>query len=72
MALDYISYKLLIPVALWLAVAPISPKPHLVEKLGMLKNGQLSRPLDIFDLFLHSAPLLLLGAKLIKDYAMKE
>ena len=46
--------------ALWLAVAPVSPEPHLVEKLRMLSNGTLVRPLDIFDLFLHATPLALL------------
>lgn len=54
----------LIAIALWLAVASIVPEPHLVEKLRMLSQGTLTRPLDIFDLFLHSAPLVLLGVRL--------
>ncbi len=40
--------------------------PHVVEKLIMLKNGTLKRPMDIFDLFFHLIPLILLiikGAK---------
>jgi len=36
-----------------------------VEKLRMLVNGQLIRPLDIFDLLLHAAPLLLILVKLL-------
>ncbi len=47
-----------------LGLAPFVPEPHLVEKLRMLFNGELSRPIDIFDLFLHGTPPLLLAAKL--------
>ncbi|MCB1735424.1 MAG: RND transporter [Gammaproteobacteria bacterium] len=47
--------------ALLLGSAPFVPEPHLVEKLRMLVDGTLSRPLDIFDLFLHaSLPTLLI------------
>lgn len=52
-------------VAAWLAIAPISPEPHLIEKTRMLMAGTLSRPIDIFDLALHSVPLMLLAWKLI-------
>ncbi len=62
--LDRFPLGWLIAIALWLAVAPIVPEPHLVEKLRMLSQGTLTRPLDIFDLFLHSAPLVLLGVRL--------
>ncbi len=34
--LDRFPLVLLIAIALWLAVAPIVPEPHLVEKLRML------------------------------------
>ncbi|AOW11910.1 hypothetical protein LPB72_02255 [Hydrogenophaga crassostreae] len=62
--LDRFPLPLLIAVALWLAVAPISPEPHLIEKLRMLSQGELSNPLDIFDLLLHSGPLVLLAVRL--------
>jgi hypothetical protein len=39
-----------------------------VEKLLMLKNGTLHRPVDIFDLFFHLAPTFLLAVKLFRDY----
>jgi hypothetical protein len=52
-------------IAAWLAIAPITPEPHLVEKTRMLMAGTLSRPIDIFDLALHSVPLMLLAWKLI-------
>jgi hypothetical protein len=61
--LDAIPYSVLIPVAALLGLAPFHPKPHLVEKVQMLLQGQLRRPLDIFDLLLHAAPLALLGLK---------
>ena len=48
---------------IFMLLAPFHPMPHVVEKILMLKNGQLNRPLDIFDLFFHLAPLLLLGLK---------
>lgn len=55
----------LLPVALVLGVMPVRPEPHLVEKLRMLFNGQLSRPIDVFDLFLHGGLLLLVMIKLL-------
>ena len=62
--LDRFPLGWLIAIALWLAVAPIVPETHLIEKLRMLSQGTLTRPLDIFDLLLHSAPLVLLGIRL--------
>ena len=62
--LDRFPLVLLIIVALWLAVAPIVPEPHLIEKLRMLSRGALTRPLDIFDLALHALPLVLLVMRL--------
>ena len=55
--------------AVLMALAPIRPMPHLIEKLGMLYHGELIRPLDIFDLFLHATPIVLLVIKLffLKD-----
>ena len=60
-----IPWTLLLPVAVVLSLAPFRPEPHLVEKLRMLANGQLTAPIDIFDLFLHGAPLLLIAGKLL-------
>ena len=62
--LDRFPLALLIALALWLAVAPIVPEPHLVEKLRMLGEGTLTQPIDIFDLLLHTVPLLLLAVRL--------
>ena len=54
----------LLLLAAWMAIAPITPEPHLIEKLRMLGQGTLTRALDIFDLALHATPLLLLGVRL--------
>jgi hypothetical protein len=59
-------YRYLIPVALVMGLAPFGAQPHLLEKLGMLVDGTLTRPIDIFDLMLHGGPaaLLLLRASI--------
>ena len=62
--LENISWTVLLPVALFMALAPFRPEPHLFEKARMLVNSQLVNPLDIFDLCMHGAPLLLVLAKL--------
>lgn len=55
----------LVIAALFLGLAPFVPEPHLWEKLKMLSDGTLSKPIDIFDLFMHGTPLILLILKLI-------
>jgi hypothetical protein len=47
-----------------LGLAPFSPEPHIWEKLKMLVSGTLTRPVDIFDLLLHSTPWVLLILKM--------
>jgi hypothetical protein len=63
--LDSIPYIYIAPLAILLALVPFSPEPHLWEKLKMLFAGTLVRPIDIFDLFLHGTPLLLLVLKML-------
>ena len=63
--LDSIPMALLLPLAIVLALAPFTPEPHLWEKLKLLAAGELSRPIDIFDLLLHATPLLLVLLKLV-------
>jgi hypothetical protein len=65
--LDGIPYLILIVAAVLLALAPFGSTPHLLEKWRMLFSGTLRRPLDWFDLVLHTAPLMLLAAKLVRD-----
>jgi len=65
--LDYFPYSILVPVTIFMLLAPFHPMPHVVEKLLMLKNGTLNKPIDIFDLFFHVAPLILLILKIIRN-----
>jgi hypothetical protein len=62
-----LDYRVLVPLALFFGLAPFVPQPHLVEKFGMLVDGTLHRPLDIFDLFWHSWPLALLAFRVFQD-----
>jgi len=58
-----IPYSVLAPVALVVGFSPFFPEPHLSEKLRLLFAGELVRPIDIFDLLLHLAPVVLLIIK---------
>jgi hypothetical protein len=64
--IDQLPLTVLIAIALTLGLTPFTPQPHIVEKLGMLFSGSLSRPIDIFDLLLHGTPWALLAIKLIR------
>lgn len=64
--LDRVPLPMIALPALILGLAPFVPEPHLWEKLKMLASGTLSRPIDIFDLFLHGTPAVLLMIKLIR------
>lgn len=64
-------YVLLIPIALLMALAPFGATPHFVEKWRMLLSGTLRRPIDWFDLVLHSTPLALLVMKVTADLYTK-
>ena len=67
--LDRIPYALLILLAVFMLLAPFRPMPHVLEKLIMLKNGALNRPVDIFDLFYHLLPTILLALKIFRTYS---
>ncbi|HEB70638.1 MAG TPA: RND transporter [Desulfobulbus sp.] len=69
--LDKIPWIILVPAAVFLGLAPFVPEPHLVEKIRMLTHGTLVRPIDIFDLFYHGFPILLIGAKLMRRFLAK-
>jgi hypothetical protein len=62
--LDRIPLSALVILALGLGLAPFAPEPHLWQKLKMLFAGSLSRPIDIFDLLMHGAPVVLLVIRL--------
>lgn len=62
--LDKLPWGVVIIVCLTLGLAPYRP-PHIVEKLQMLFQGRLVRPIDWFDLFLHGIPWVILILKLV-------
>lgn len=64
--LDNVSLGTWTLIALTLGLAPFVPQPHVWEKVNMLAAGSLSRPIDIFDLFLHGAPWVVLVLKLMR------
>ena len=69
--LDRISWSVALVLAVFLGAAPITPEPHLVEKLRMLVQGQLVRPLDMFDLAMHGAPIVLLVLKAWRSFGAR-
>jgi len=66
--IDNIPYTILLFVAIFLLLAPFQPMPHVVEKILMLKDGNLKKPMDIFDLFFHLIPTLLLLVKAWRSF----
>jgi len=56
---------MLVLAAILLGLAPFTPEPHLVQKLRMAVHGELHRPIDIFDLFWHSWPLIWIALRLL-------
>ena len=65
--IDKLSWPVVIVIAATLGLAPFSPQPHVIEKIAMLLNGTLSKPIDIFDLLLHGTPWVLLVVKLARE-----
>lgn len=60
--LEQTPWSLLVIVALLLAVVPIG-ESHLLQKWRMLFSGTLRRPLDWFDLIMHTTPIALIALK---------
>lgn len=64
--LDWAARLPLMPLAIGailLAGAPFVPQPHLVEKARWLIDGTPLKPIDWFDIFWHSWPVLLIALK---------
>ena len=61
--IDRFPLWLLVALTLFMLGAPFVPEPHLLEKMRMLSEGTLRRPIDIFDVFWHLLPTVLLAIK---------
>jgi len=59
-----IPFQMAVIFSLLLGLAPFVPEPHVWEKLKMLADGTLSKPIDIFDLLMHVTPWLILIGKI--------
>jgi hypothetical protein len=70
--LDKIPLSTLVVISLLLGLAPFAPEPHVWEKLKMLADGTLSKPIDIFDLCMHGTPWVLLILKLLRIASVKQ
>ncbi|BCO09479.1 hypothetical protein GF1_18550 [Desulfolithobacter dissulfuricans] len=70
--LDPIPLPFIIIACILLGLAPFFPEPHILEKLRMLRDGTLKRPLDIFDLFYHGVPFILLTLKIVRILLLKK
>ncbi len=64
--IDRFPLWLLIALTLFMLGAPFVPEPHLLEKMRMLSESTLTRPIDIFDVFWHLLPVALLAIKLAR------
>jgi len=64
--LDKVPLWMVIAAALTLGLAPFVPEPHIWEKLKMLAQGTLTRPVDIFDLLMHGTPWVILILKIAR------
>ncbi|MBU2582398.1 MAG: RND transporter [Alphaproteobacteria bacterium] len=64
--LDKVPLWMAIAAALTLGLAPFVPEPHIWEKLKMLAQGTLTRPVDIFDLLMHGTPWVILILKIAR------
>ena len=62
--LDKIPLSILLFISVVPGLAPFFPEPHVWQKLKMLMDGSLSKPIDIFDLFFHGTPFVILSLKL--------
>ncbi len=65
--LDQIPWAVVVVLCLTLGLAPFAP-PHLWEKLQMLFEGRLVRPIDWFDMLFHAAPWMLLVLKIVRAF----
>jgi len=69
---DRIPLTFFIAICASLGMAPFFPEPHVWEKLQMLMDGTLSRQVDIFDLFMHGTPWVLLPLKIFRVATKKD
>ena len=65
--LDKLDWTIILILCATLGLAPFSP-PHIVEKISLLINGELIKPIDWFDLLLHGFPWIILTLKAVVHF----
>ena len=58
-------YPILILMSIFMILAPFQPEPHLLQKFDLLMAGNLTKPLDMFDVLWHLLPVGLLITKFV-------
>ena len=69
--IDKVPLLTLLIVALVLGLAPFMAEPHLWQKIKMLVDGSLTKPIDIFDLLMHGTPSVLVVLKIYRMSCQK-
>lgn len=69
--INQLNWGMVILVCATLGLAPFSP-PHIIEKLSMLIQGNLIKPLDWFDLLFHGLPWFVLIVKIMTFFSSKK
>jgi hypothetical protein len=65
--LDRLPLAPLVVAAVVLGLSPLLPEPHLLQKLGLLFDGQLDKPIDRLDLLMHASLPVLLVLKWVRS-----
>ena len=64
--IDRLPLPTLVMASVLLGLAPLFPEPHLVEKARWLMEGHPFKLIDVFDVLMHAAPMVLLGVRLAR------
>ncbi len=68
--IEQLNWGIVVVLCATLGLAPFTP-PHIVEKISMLVNGDLIKPMDWFDLLFHGFPWIILFLKFIPVFMKK-
>lgn len=64
--IDRLPFVTVVVAAIFLALAPFFPEPHLVEKARWLLTGHPFKAIDVFDVFWHLWPIALVAIKVAR------
>ena len=64
--IDRLPFVTMVVAAIFLALAPFLPEPHLVEKFRWLMTGHSFKAIDVFDVFWHLWPIAIVAIKIAR------